>query len=216
MLKATIFDMDGLLINSEPLWHKAEKIVFKTVGIDLTTEQCLETTGFRVDDVVEYRHQLQPWSNKSKKEVEESIIEEVIHLVKKEGALMPGVLQTLELFKEKNIPMAVASSSSMRIILAALTALDLKGYFVKLNSAETETFAKPHPAVYLTAATKLGVSPMKCLAFEDSLTGTIAAKAARMKTISVPEVYTKKFEVADLVLESLTQFSEDHITQLFS
>lgn len=204
---AVIFDLDGLLIDSEPFWHIAEINVFKTVGIELTVENCLETTGWRVDDMIALRYQQKPWDNKSIQQVEDEIIDEVIHQISTNGVAKDGVYPLIQFFEEANIPMAVASSSAFRIIEAAIEKLEIKSKLKLIHSAEKEPLAKPHPGVYLTTADLLKTDPQKCLAFEDSKTGLIAAKAARMKTVAVPEIYEPAFEMADLVLKSLVEFN---------
>ncbi len=209
MLEAVILDMDGLLINSEPLWHRAEISIFASVGVNLTVENCLETTGYRVDDMVKYHYDRSPWKGKSLKQVEDEIVDEVIRLIHQEGATMEGVPELFDFIKSKSLPLALCSSSHMRLIQSAVKHLNIGHHFQVLHSAEYEVYAKPHPAVYLSTAEKLGVSPLNCLAFEDSLTGLVAAKAARMKTISVPEHRTSKYDVADFVLDSLLEFNEE-------
>lgn len=102
----------------------------------------------------------------------------------------------------------------MVLIEAGLQRLGLdNGVFEVVCSAEKEQFGKPHPGVYLTAASKLGIEPVKCVAIEDSLNGVIAAKAARMRCIAVPEVgmnagKRNKFSFADAVLDSLVQLDD--------
>ena len=95
------------------------------------------------------------------------------------------------------------------IIAAVLETLGIGGYFRVAQSAEHEPFGKPHPGVYIEAARALGVEPLQCLAFEDSPNGVIAAKAARMTCVAVPDpalAADRRFGAADLVLGSLTEF----------
>ncbi len=208
MIQAVIFDMDGLLIDSEPFWKAVEIEVFKTVGIDLTIEMCLETVGLRIDEVVEYWHDKQAWSNKTKAAVELEIVDKMIERITYEGKALPGVYDILEFFWNKKIPMAIASSSYLSIIEAVVKRLKIKGLFEVLYSAEFEKYGKPNPATFITTAQKLGVSPMKCLVFEDSLNGVIAAKAARMITVAVPEFDNPKFIIADKILNSLEDWND--------
>jgi sugar-phosphatase len=122
---------------------------------------------------------------------------------------MPGVHETLEVFSAAGYPLAIASSSTSEIIAAVLETLGIGGYFRVAQSAEHEPFGKPHPGVYIEAARALGVEPRHCLAFEDSPNGVIAAKAARMTCITVPDpalAGDRRFGAADLVLGSLADF----------
>lgn len=210
MLKAVIFDMDGLLIDSEPIWREAEKEIFIEVGITLTDEMCFTTVGLRIDEVVNHWYTKFPWENPSQEIIKEKVIDKVIELILSKGEILPGVIQTIEYFHSKNYPLAIASASSMRIIDAVTEKLNIKKYFSIIHSAEFEEYGKPHPAVFISTAKKLNVLPQNCLVFEDSLNGVIAAKAARMKVIAVPEPIhfeNLKFAVADEKLKSLIEFS---------
>ena len=211
MIKAVIFDMDGLLIDSEPLWQEAEILIFKRVNIELTRELCLQTKGLRIDEVVNYWYQKYPWTNLTKKEVEELIIAKVIELIHLKGEPLAGVKSAISFVRQKQVQITLASSSATIIIQAALQKLKLTDVFEQIYSAETELFGKPHPGVYLTTASKLNVLPQECLALEDSLNGVLAAKAAQMKCIAIPEPLqydNPKFAIADITLKSLEQFND--------
>jgi len=88
MIEAVIFDMDGLLIDSEPLWQEAQFDAFKKVGIKLNKELCLQTMGWRVDKVVEHWHNKYPWENYTKKEIEDGISKNVVSLIRKKAYLV--------------------------------------------------------------------------------------------------------------------------------
>ncbi|MDT8397861.1 MAG: hexitol phosphatase HxpB [Pseudomonadales bacterium] len=209
MLDAVIFDMDGLLIDSEPFWHRAEQTVFASLGLTLTTAMCRQTTGIRIDEVVGHYYRLHAWTGPSQAEVAAAIIAEVTRLIASQGQAMVGVHETLQLFREQNVRIALASSSPHGMIDTALAKLEIGHYFDVLSSAADEPYGKPHPAVYLSTAVKLGVSPAHCLAFEDSFPGLIAAKAAGMKVVAVPDPHQfgqARFNAADLTLPSLRDF----------
>ena len=210
MFDAAIFDMDGLLIDSEPLWHKAEILVFATVGLHLSDAQCRETTGVRIDEVVRIRYRQQPWHNKSCAQVEQEIMAEVQRLAVTEGRALPGVHAVLDEFAALGVPLAVASSSPTSMIRAVVAHLGIAHYFNVLCSAADEEHGKPHPAVYLNTARQLGVAPERCVAFEDSVPGVLSAHAAGMTVVAVPEPHhfeCAEFALAALKLRSLAEFS---------
>ncbi len=208
MIKAVIFDMDGLLIDSEPFWKSVEIEVFKQVNIDLTVEMCLETVGLRIDEVITYWHDKMPWDNISKKEIEHQIVDKMVEKITNEGEALKGVYQTIEFFKKRQIPIAIASSSYLKIINAVVERLNIRDNFEVIYSAEFEKYGKPNPGTFITTADKLGVSPMECLVFEDSFNGVLAGKSARMITVAVPEYENPKFIIADLILDSLEDWNE--------
>jgi len=217
VIKAAIFDMDGLLINSEPFWQEAEKLVFAIVGIKLTTAMCEQTMGLRIDEVVRYWYNQKPWSNYSLIEIENQIMDEVEKLITLKGEQLEGVDYIINFFKEKQIPMAVASSSKMKIINTVMRKLNLAEKFNIIHSAEFEPFGKPHPGIFITTAEKLNVKPEDCIVFEDSFNGLIAAKAARMKAVAIPDksLYDQqKLCIADLKLRSLMEFNESHLKNI--
>ena len=186
-IKGVIYDMDGLIINSEPLWKIAEIESFKEIGIDFTVEMCAQTTGMRLDEVVNFWWEKYKWNSPSKEDIINSIEEKMIHLITKNGKLMPGVLNSLKLLNEVQIPIALASSSSMSLIKTTLNTLKIGNYFKIIHSAENEIAGKPHPAVFLSTASMMKLNPMNCLVLEDSKAGMLAGLNAKMRTIVIPE-----------------------------
>lgn len=206
MIQAAIFDMDGLLIDSEPLWVEAEMRVFGTLGVELTPEMCAETKGMRQNEVVLYWLKRRPWKGPSPDRVEKDVVAEVARLFRLKGKALPCAVQAVETAKTRCKTVGLASSSPMFLIEEALASLGIRDRFDVIHSAEREAFGKPHPAVYLSTAAKLGVDPTDCLAFEDSVSGVLAAKAARIACWAVPaaaERKDKRFGIADGILESL-------------
>lgn len=212
MITAVIFDLDGLLIDSEPLWQQAEIEIFATVGLHLTRQDCQQTMGFRIDEAVAYWYNKQPWAGPTILDIIEAVMARLLQLVKEQGKPLSGVITTLEFFKHKNIPMAVASSSHLHIIEQALEAIGVRHYFANICSAQFEEYGKPHPAIFITAAKNLHTPPVNCLVFEDSFYGLIAAKAAKMKAVAVPEhanLSNPKYAIADVTLRSLEDWNEE-------
>jgi len=221
MIRAVIFDMDGLLIDSEPFWAQAELEILPKYGINLTPEDCKRTQGISIGQVVRYWYEQKPWTGATVDEVAQQISQRVVELIIEKGELMPCVHQTLQFFKDRNIPMAVASSSAPELIELVLRNFDLMKYFEFYHSAKFEKQGKPAPDVFLSTARKFNRTPAECLVFEDSLNGVIAARRAGMKVVAVPypEDYNNpKFdELAHLKLKSLCQWNEqlfDKINQI--
>ncbi|WP_341843186.1 hexitol phosphatase HxpB [Chitinophaga caseinilytica] len=219
MIQTAIFDMDGLLIDSEPLWGIAMREVFSTVGVSLSPELTHLTTGLRTREVVSYWHNYFGWDTKSPEQVSDEIIESVTAKILRNGQAMEGLGYILDFFRSRNYRIGLASSSPSRLIQSVLDHLDIRPYFDAVSSAEFEPYGKPHPAVYLACAEALNTHPLNCLAFEDSVTGMIAAKAARMKVVVVPEAHKRtepRFVLADMQLPSLLAFGEAELEKLSS
>jgi len=205
---AVIFDMDGVLIDSEPWWRKAEIEIFKTVGLSLTDDDCMKTTGCRFDEVVEYWYHRFPWQGKTTEQVATEVIDLMEHHIAYDAPLILGVHEAVHHAATSGAKLAVASSSALRLIKAMATRLQRDGIFDALVSAEFEPYGKPHPAVFLSAAKQLGVKPEKCLVIEDSLFGVVAAKAAKMSCVAIPAMHDRanpKFAIADFMLTDIGQ-----------
>lgn len=208
MIKAVIFDMDGVLIDSEPFWQESEIDAFGRVGLELTREMCLETMGLRVDEVVSYWRRRRAFDDCPAGELEDAIIGGVAERILSKGEAKEGVTDALEFFRGRGVGVALASSSAYRLIRAVTERFGLADKFDCIYSAEEEEYGKPHPAVYLTTARRLGVDASACLAVEDSFNGVLAAKAARMKCVAIPEPAQRRdprFAIADAVLGSLAE-----------
>jgi len=212
VIRAAIFDLDGLLIDSEPLWRAVEVEVFRGVGVPLTEEMCRQTTGLRVDAVVEWWHARHPWRAPAPAAVAARIVDRMVEAIAGAGETLarPGVEHAIGWARAAGLRLAVASSSPLRIVEAALRRLGLADRFEVVRSAEGERWGKPHPAVFLATADELGVEPTACLVFEDSLAGLVAAKAARMRCVCVPETFPPdpRFALADACLPSLRAVSD--------
>jgi len=216
-LTTTIFDMDGLLIDSEILWHQAEREILGSLGVDLPPTGSRTTTGMFVGEVVNYWYERSPWSGPSGPEVVDMLLQRVGDLVVSQGQLMPGALRALDLASERG-PLGLASSTPIELIRRCLSHFGLESRFAAIHSAEFEPYGKPHPGVFLTTATSLGVAPTACLVFEDSSAGLLAAKAARMTCVAVPapgERLLPAFAIADLVLPSLLELTPEWLDDVF-
>ncbi|PID79314.1 2-deoxyglucose-6-phosphatase [bacterium DOLZORAL124_64_63] len=184
--QAAIFDMDGLLIDSEPLWRRAEMAAFARVGVALTDDRCKETMGMRLDAMVAHWRARFSWRDLSDEEMGADILRRVTALIAAEGKALPGVHEVIGALRAMGVPLGLASSSPMALIEAVVARLGLRDAFPVLCTAVDEPRGKPDPAVYLTAARRLGVAPKMCLVFEDSPAGVLAGVRAGMRVVAVP------------------------------
>jgi len=212
---AAIFDMDGLLIDSEPLWDRAELEVIASLGVDISRRDELpDTLGLRIDMVVELWFAQQPWNGPDRREVTDRIISRTLSLIEEERPLLPGVREAVALCKAQGLKVGLASASPLHMLEKVLSMFDLRDSFDALVSAETLPLSKPHPQVYLDCAARLGVDPLTCVALEDSVNGMIASKAARMRSIVIPAEEGQqdpRFALANVKLRSLEALTVAHL-----
>lgn len=212
---AAIFDMDGLLIDSEPLWDRAELDVLASIGVDISRRSELpDTLGLRIDMVVELWFAHQPWTGPSRQEVTDLIINRAIALVEENRPLLPGAREAIALCKAQGLKVGLASASPLHMLEKVLEMFGLRDSFDALASAEKLPYSKPHPQVYMDCAAKLGVDTLACVALEDSVNGMIASKAARMRSIVVPAEegqHDPRFALADTKLTTLADLTVAHL-----
>lgn len=216
MKKAFIFDMDGLLINSEPLWRQAGLEVLPQYGLPVTMQDFVGWTGTPVPTLVEKavrRYGVEV----DVVDVSEHFIHRAIDLILKTKPLMPGVKETLALLKQHNIKMGIASASPRKLLENIVTSCGIADYFSVISSAAELHYNKPHPEVYLHALRQLGVSPMDAVGLEDSRVGMISVKAANMTAIVIPSEEDRPqayWALADYQLTSLLEINEDFLARL--
>ena len=210
-IDTAIFDMDGLLIDSEPLWHRAAKEVMGAMGIPLDDAAYAATIGLRTREFLQHWFQIYSIDPALAPETEEKITGRVIELVSREGSVMPGVHEAIALFRSNGYRIGLATSSPMELVNAMIARTGLHGSFDAMQSAALLPHGKPHPQVYLNCAESLGSTPLTCLCLEDSFNGMIAAKAARMTCIVVPEAsvfHQDRWHAADRKLASLNELDQ--------
>lgn len=214
-IRVAIFDMDGLLIDSEPLWNRAETDILTELGVDIRRRNKLpDLLGLRIDMVAALWYAQQPWRGPDLAEVTQRIITRCMALVEEQKPLLPGVLAAVQCCKAAGLKVGLASASPMVMLERVLNMFGLRGYFDALASAEALPYSKPHPQVYLDAAAKLGVDPLHCVTLEDSVNGMIATKAARMRSIVVPAEENRndpRWALADVKLGSLVELNAAHV-----
>ena len=214
---AVIFDIDGLLINSEPLWNQAAAEIFRQYGIILTDEQYAITTGLRSKEFVTHWLLQHKIPSTEFNRVEEKIIQLALDLIDKDATLMPGVEHVFEFFMKRDFKMGLATSSPTELIEWVKDKLGIRSFIHASCSAQHLPYAKPHPQVYLDCAAAMHTSPLACICFEDSVYGMTAAKAARMTCVVVPSDEHSKLPhwgLADLKLSSLQNFGDLHFNML--
>ena len=213
-LKAAIFDMDGLLIDSEPLWQEAGKETLQEFGKELTAEQYHTSTGLRTEEWIEHWFHFFGISMQHAPKAVDIIIQKAIEKIDARGILFPGAEHIINFFKEKDFKIAIATSSPLSLAQIVVQKINIPFQFDAITSAEKLPFGKPHPEVYINCAQQLGLTGLQCIAFEDSFNGMIAAKAAKMKCVVVPFVSDYehlKWNAADLKLKSLEEFSDEKL-----
>ena len=218
-LNTVIFDMDGLLIDSEPCWEEAGKITLKEYNLDLSSDEYASTIGLRTKEWIDW------WFRKYKvdaahaPEAERTILENAIRIIDEKGEPLPGVQEVIELFRRHDFKIGIATSSPIALVDVVARKLNITHLVQAVSSAENLVHGKPHPEVYLDCARALDSFPLQCICFEDSVNGMIAAKAARMTCVVVPAAIHrnyKQFNLADIQLESLLEFDENLLKELIS
>ena len=220
-VEAVVLDMDGLLIDTEPVWRAAQSAVFAGIGVTLSERDLIDSTGQPVEELIPVWRRRSPGpdlasTELSDGEIADRIIDQVIGYVKARGQPMPGVTAAIALFDRYGLRLAIASSSPLRLIDAVCDRLGLTRIEVRC-SAMDEARGKPAPDVYLAAARRLGVAAASCLALEDSPAGIASARSAGMRCIAVPDpllAADPRYREADLVLESLTGLDEAALRRL--
>lgn len=202
--RAVIFDMDGLMFNTEDVYHQVGTELMRRRGCEYTRElsdaimgrppqACFETMirWHRLDD---------RWEAMATES--EGLF---IALLDDFLAPMPGLLRLLDALEAAGIPKAICTSSSRRLMEAVVSRFAMGPRFAFMLTAEDITHGKPHPEIYLKAAERLGLAPEQVLVLEDSQTGCRAAAAAGTIVVAVPNEYSRNqdFAVASLIVESL-------------
>jgi beta-phosphoglucomutase len=207
-IKAIIFDMDGVLVNSEPHHVIIEKGLLARLGLNISEEEHRSYLGKSSEQMwkeVRERHGLKQTAEELAGLNSEEIMSHFSAL--SEIELMPGVTDLLNKIRDYNIPMALASSSDLSTIELMLTKTGLAGYFEHTMSCEVVGKSKPEPDVYLHTAGLLSVNPEECLVIEDSGNGIKAAKSAGMVCVEYNSNLTTG-QANPLADESIDDFSK--------
>ena len=197
---AVLFDNDGLLLDTEVLWTRAEVVLFKRFGATFTIEhkrELIGTSGAVAEATIERQLGAPGRGAELMAELHELVMEEALQGVEP----MPGAVALLDALD--GVPVGVASNSPRRFVERTLHAAGLFERFGRVLSADDVEHPKPAPDVYVALARALGADPAACVALEDSATGVAAARAAGAFVIGVPSLEGIVLEGADLVADSL-------------
>ncbi len=203
---AVIFDMDGVLLDSEPLHYEAVRQILAEQGIEFPLDDYFRYLGTTLtstwDDLCECYPIGMPFE-----EFESRYNANVLIQYQAGVPLITGARELIERLIDAAIPIAVASSSHRLWVEAALTGASLRDYFQHTVAGDEVTTGKPLPEIYLKAAERLGVNPTNCIAIEDAPAGVASANAAGMRVALVHSELTSGLDLdSDWQVDDLTQF----------
>lgn len=206
-MKAVIFDLDGVIIDSEPIYLQINKKVLRHFGIASSTEDFNQSVGmttvgtftmlkekyqfsYSIEDLTAYHHEV-VWDTFTNLEAEP----------------IDGIRKLLQTLQEHDIPTAVASSSPKKIINVIINKFHLEKYFNFIVSGEEVSHGKPAPDIFLETAKRLAIAPADCVVIEDSKNGSIAAKKAGMTCIGFQNLNSgnQDLSVADVIVDAITE-----------
>lgn len=197
---AVLFDNDGLTLDTEPIWTRAEEVLFARYGVEFTMDHKRYILGsapavaaVKLEEILGHPGQA----------LTEELYELTIAAFADGVEPMPGALELIAALREAAIPVGLVSNSTRAFVDAALARAGLADTFAVTVVGEEVAAPKPAPDTYLAAAAALGVDPAGCIVLEDSPTGVAAGRAAGMRTIGVPSLDGVELQ-ADIVVASLT------------
>lgn len=198
-----IFDCDGLLVDTETAWSRAERELYARRGVEFTMDHKRELLGTSAEiakTIVERHLGLPPGGS-------EALVEEMHELVvceiERAAPPMPGAPELVAGLRRAGTPVGLASNSPRTLVSLSLRVAGFEDAFDAVVSAEEVAAGKPAPDVYLAACERLGADPRRAIALEDSHTGTVAARAAGMYVVGVPSMEGVELPEAHLVAPSL-------------
>jgi HAD superfamily hydrolase (TIGR01509 family) len=214
-LQAVLWDMDGTLVDSEPVWARVQLDLLTSLGAIWTVEDCVNLVGSDLGDAVKAWMARIPEGAIEPEELAERMYGEVVRSLKEEVVFRPGAVELLQALNAEGIPCALVSASHRVMIDAVLAHLPPDLYDVIVAGDEV-THGKPHPEPYLTAARELGVDPADCIVIEDSPGGTASGTAAGAFVIAVPQWVTIPDAPRRLVADSLEPFTPAALRELLA
>ena len=218
MIKALVFDFDGLILDTETAIYKATKEIYKEYGAELPISLWASLAGTQDEDFDLADH-LAKASNKTidREALLAAQRQRLTEYIEKEQ-ILPGVVPILETGKAMGLKIALATSSGDQWAKRHLKRLGILDYFEVIVEANDVEKVKPDPALYLKAVEALGVKPEEAIAFEDSYHGLVAAKRAGLYCVIIPNEVTQSldFSQADRQFASLAETSVEELIQAFS
>ncbi len=202
--RAVVFDMDGLLLDTETLWHGAEVELFRRHGGDFTWDDKMAVMGTSFDQTAHYFSERLGASPAEGRALVAEMVEIMRESLTRTVEGRPGAIELVERLRGR-IPLALASNSGRLLVDTALATAKLTDVFDAVVSSDDVAHGKPAPDIYLLACERLGVAPSDALALEDSPTGIAAAKAAGLACIGVPQFAETDVSAADRVIDSLEE-----------
>ncbi len=204
---AVIFDMDGVLVDGEPLHYAVVRRLLAEEGVEFTLADYQRYLGTTLESTwsdLRGRYRLE----RGYEWYAEAYDREVVRSYREEAELLPGAEALLSRLAEASVPLALASSSNREWVDAALDALGLRRFFSETVAGDEVARGKPDPEIYLRAAQRLGAAPSACLAVEDAPAGIAAARAAGMTVVAVRTPMTAGLPLAEAarVIDSLADF----------
>lgn len=219
MLKAVIFDMDGVIIDSEPIHKEVEKKIFKKFGANISEEEhnsYIGMTSMGMWNEIKVRHNFK--QSFSVEELIEMEVKNYIELIQSNRNIKPinGVVELIDELHKNHIKLAIASSAVRKSIETVVDMFALEKYFEIRISGEDIKNGKPAPDIFLMASRHLGVKPKDCIVVEDSKNGVYAAKEAGMKCIgfSNPNSGNQDLSSADMIIRGFTDINYTRLNYL--
>ena len=208
-IKAVLFDMDGLMVDTESLATEAFIHSAKKQGYDMTKEETLMVLGFTTKSIYEFWENYFKNSDVSGKQLVDDHYKYIENILFTTGPRkMPYIEELLKYLKESNYKVAVASSSNIDHIINNMEKTGLKKYIDKFASGAEVENGKPAPDVFLLATERLGVKPEECLVLEDSKAGVIAGSSAGAKVIMVPDMFSPDDECKEKAYKIVNNLGE--------
>lgn len=185
-MKAFIFDMDGVIVDSEPIHSRTKMETFRHYGIHFAEEELVHYMGRTTADLFRAAIEAQPREGLDITEMIAYKHRLYLDILRHDTAVQPvaGIRELFAALQQAEIPMALASSAGQAVIDAVLEAFDLRRCFQSVLSGADLPKSKPDPAVYLLSAERLGIAPADCVVLEDAASGVAAAKAAGMYCVA--------------------------------
>ena len=207
--RAVIFDMDGLLLDTETLWHEAEAELFRRHGAEFTHEDQLRVIGTSFDTSARYFAERLGWPVDRRMELVHESTALMHERVRDQVHARPGAVELIQRLRTlEGVRLGLASNSPRYLVDDALATAGMTDAFETIVTADDVERPKPAPDIYLLVCERLGVDPSEALALEDSSSGVVAAKAAGLTCIAVPMFAETDVSAADRVIASLEDLLE--------